>query len=112
MHSDPYLAAIERIRCGQTTFARFKDYEFTAKVDMRPGASKSRWFVAIARSGSPIAFIKIAGVRGFGGPVLEITHRAAKPGSPVARIVDHYRAAGADITELKPMRLFSTQRSE
>jgi len=101
MRPDPYLAAIERIRHGKAVSARLKGYEFAAKVDMRPGASKSRWFVAIARSGSPIMFIKVAGVRGFGGPVLEITHRAAKPGSPVARIVDHYRAAGAEITEIK-----------
>jgi len=101
MHPCPYLAAIERIRHGEVPSVRFKGYEFVAKVDKRPGASRRRWFVAIARSGAPVVTIKVAGYVGFGGPVLELTHRAAKPGSPVARIADHYRAAGAEITELK-----------
>lgn len=101
MHPDPYLARIERIRHGRAVSARFKGYEFVAKVDKRPGAGKRRWFVAIARSGSPVASIKVAGYVGFGGPVREVTHRASKPGSPVARIAEHYRATGAEITELK-----------
>lgn len=101
MRPDPYLAAIERIRHGKALSARFKDYEFAAKIDKRLGAGSRRWWVYVARSGSPVASIKVAGYVGFGGPVLELTHRAAKPGSPVARIADHYRAAGAEITELK-----------
>ena len=101
MRPDHYLAAIERIRHGRAVSVRFKGYEFVAKVDRRPGAGSRQWWISVDRSGSPVASIKVAGYVGFGGPVLEVTHRASKPGSPVARIADHYRAAGAEITELK-----------